>query len=240
MSGLSKKELENFLEEVNAEQKEELKIGGITLREAHERAIQSRRNKAAERKAREKEIIQEAINSTFIDLNAPMSMAHKKLLVKLITDDYTELMQKHEAYINRRITKMLELVIPSELLNTYRNYKECVVPAISFKYVASKEYGQGLPFTVTLDLPMYFHPEDIQRILKENWPERLVNVDKAIVSFHKNKDIRTKREVTVAQQLTKISTFYQLVKKNPFWYDKLVQELKKQYSEQNACSARGE
>lgn len=232
MSEISNKDLDGFLQEIDSNEPTELKIGGITLEEAHRHSIQARKEKVIERKQREKEIIQEAINSCFIDLNAPLSVVHKKLLIQLLTDDYTKFMIKHETYINRRITEMLKLVIPRDLLNAYALYKESIIPADGFTYIASEEYGQGLQFKVHLDLPFYFHPDDIQGILKEHWPERLMSVDKAIVSFYKQKEVRTKREVSIAKQLTKVSTFFQLVKKNPFWYDTLAQELKRQADEQ--------
>lgn len=232
MNEISNKELSNFLKEIDSQEvTDNFTIGGITLDEARKRSIESRKSRSAERKQREKEIVQEAINSTFIDLNAPLSIAHKKLLITLLTNDYTQNMMKHEAYINKRITEMLKLIIPSSLLNSYKQFKESVIPADGFVYTASKEYGSGLQFKVTLDLPFYFHPSDIQSILIENWPERLMSVDKAVAFFHKHKETRTKREVSIAQQLTRISTFFQLVKKNPFWYDTLVQELKRQTDE---------
>lgn len=229
MSEISDKELSSFLQEIDSQEAtNNLIISGITLNEAQKRSVESRKIRSVERKQREKEIVQKAINSTFIDLNAPLSVAHKKLLIKLLTDDYTQNMMKHESYINKRITEMLKLIIPSNLLNAYKQFKESIIPADGFVYTASKEYGGGLQFKVTLDLPFYFHPSDIQSILMEHWPERLISVDKAVAFFYKHKETRTKREVSIAQQLTRISTFFQLVKKNPFWYDILVQELKKQ------------
>lgn len=237
MKEISNAELSGLLHEVNSQEAtDDLMIGGITLDEAHKRAAASSREKSIERKQREREIVQEAINSTFIDLNAQLSVAHKKLLISLLTESYTYNMMRHESYINKRITEMLKLIIPSDLLNAYKLYRESVVPLVGFTYKASKEYGQGLQFKVTLDLPFYFHPDDIQNILQEHWPERLTSVDKAIAFFHKHKDTRTKREVSIAQQLTRVSTFYQLVKKNPFWYDTLVQELKRQADGQNNSS----
>lgn len=229
MSVISDKDFSSILQDINSQDAaDELKIGGITLDEAHKRSVESRKEKSVERKQREKEIIQEAIDSTFIDLNAPLNVAHKKLLIKLLTDVYTDNMVKNESYINKRITEMLKLIIPSDLLNAFNKYKESFIPSVGFTYVASEDYGNGYKFKVTLDLPFYFHPCDIQNILAEHWPERLISIDKAVVAFYKHKDTRTKREVTIAQQLTRISTFFQLVKKNPFWYDTLVQELKSQ------------
>lgn len=233
MSEISNKELSSFLQEIDSQEAaNDPMIGGITLDEAHRRSVVSRKERSIERKQREKEIIQEAIDSTFIDLNAPLSVAHKKLLIALLTKAYTDNMVKNESYINKRISEMLKLVIPRDLQNAYKLYRESVIPAVGFMYNASQEYGQGLQFKVSLDLPFYFHPTDIQHILAEQWPERLISVDKAVVSFYKNKDTRTKREVALAQQLTRVATFFQLVKKNPFWYDTLVQELKKQADEQ--------
>lgn len=225
MSELSNKELNGFLDEIDAD--ESLIIGGLTLEEAQKKGAASNKEKAIDRKRRQQEIIQEAINSTFIDLNAPLSVAHKRILIKLLTEEYTALMVKQENYINAKITGKFKQIIPRELYNTWLNYKQSFIPLEGFMYTASQEYGDGLQFKVSVDLPFHYHPDDCERIFKENWPNDVPIVDRAVKFFHKYKNTRSEREVKIAEQLTRIQTFFQLVKKNPFWYDKLVQELKR-------------
>lgn len=181
----------------------------------------------ADKKRRKQEILIEAINSTFIDLNTPLTVEHKKLLIVLLTKHYAEKMEHHRGYINAAIEMAFKKAIPNDLINAYNKFPDAVAPFPGFTYQASKEYGQGLQFKVSLKLPLYFKPEDCTSILKEMLPiDRLASIDKAVAFFHKYKEARIKREVKIAEILTKITTFFQLVKKDPFWYDVLVQELK--------------
>lgn len=198
-----------------------------------QKAKKTREELSLECKRRKQEIINEAINSTFIDLNAPLTVEHKKLLVSLLTKSYTYSMKKTDAFINTCVETALKRVIPHTLLNAYIEFPDTVVPFPGFTYQASEEYGKGLTFKVTPNIPMYFKPEDCTNIVKELLPsDRIATLDKAVAFFHKYKEARTKREISTAEALTKISTFFQLAKKNANWYDTLVQELKKQYNEQ--------
>lgn len=217
-------DISDALNEINGT--DELIIGGLTLREAQLKGAAANKEKAIERKRRKQEILIDAINSEFIDLNAQLTVAHKRMLIELLTETYTNNMKTHETYINNSIFRLLKPAIPNDLYNAWLKYKDSFIPMGGFTYTASKEYGQGLSFKVNIDLPLYFRPDDCHRILVENWPNRLITIDRAVAFFHKHKNTRTKREVKIAHQLTKISTFYQLVQANPFWYDKLIQKLK--------------
>lgn len=193
------------------------------------KATQAKNENAIEKKRRKQEIVSEAINSTFIDLNASLTVEHKKLLISLLTKHYTERMEHHDKYINASIETVFKKVIPHDLLNAYAKFPDTVIPFPGFTYVASKEYGQGLQFKVKPNIPLYFKPEDCNGIIRELLPvDRLASLDKAVAFFHKYKNTRSKQEIKIAEALTKISTFFQLVKKDAFWYDTLVQELKKQ------------
>lgn len=192
-----------------------------------QKAKSAKELKAKERKKRKLEIVNEAINSTFVDLNAPLTISHKKLLITLLTRHYTEKMEHHSSYINSAFDAAFRKAIPHDLLNTYYKFKDTMLPFPGFTYIASKEYGQGLPFKVTLDLPLYFRPDDCNGIIRELLPaNRLASLDKAVAFFHKYKSVRSKQEIKIAEALMKISSFYQLVKKDAFWYDTLITELK--------------
>ena len=192
-----------------------------------QKAKSAKELKAKERKKRKLEIVNEAINSTFVDLNAPLTISHKKLLITLLTKHYTEKMEHHSSYINSAFDAAFRKAIPHDLLNTYNKFKDTMLPFPGFTYIASKEYGQGLPFKVNLDLPLYFRPDDCNGIIRELLPaNRLASLDKAVAFFHKYKSVRSKQEIKIAEALMKISSFYQLVKKDAFWYDTLITELK--------------
>lgn len=187
---------------------------------------------AIDKKRRKQEIVNEAINSNFIDLNSPLTIEHKKLLISLLTKNYTDRMTHHDSYIQNVVEAALRKVIPSDLLNTFAKFPDAVVPFPGFTYTASKEYGQELQFRIRPNLPMYFSPDDCTNILKKLLPHsRLASLDKAIALFYKYKNTRSQREVKIAEALTRIHTFFQLVKKDPFWYDSLVNELKSQQNE---------
>lgn len=98
-------------------------------------------------------------------------------------------------------------------------------------YIASEEYGEGKSIWVTPKLPYYFTQGTELGILKENEAFYLFKIDKAVVQFHTAKDMLSKRELQYAVKLRDIRTFYQLANKMPFWYDTLVQELKRQADE---------
>ena len=188
---------------------------------------------SAEKNARKKEIINEALNSTFIDLNSTLSVEHKKLLISLLTSDYTARMDKQANYINKNIERGLRSLMPKDVLNTWAKHKDMLIPSPGFVYHASKEYGgtdengNALEFKVTLDLPIYFHP-NAEATYKKYFTEKVPVIDKAVELFNKHKTQRNKQEVKYANVLTKINTYFKLLKHNALWYEKLINELKKQ------------
>lgn len=200
-----------------------------SARADRQKANSTKNDACIDKKKRKQEIINEAIHSAFIDLNAPLSVVHKKLLISLLTKHYTEKMEHHDKYINATIEATLKNAIPYDLLNTFAKFPDVVMPFPGFMYKAGKEYGQGLQFKASPKIPMYFAPDDCTDIVKKLLhPKRLASLDKAVAFFHKYKSIRSKQEIKIAEALTKIATFFQLVKKDPFWYDTLAQELKRQ------------
>lgn len=204
-------------------------IALASARADRQKANQVKNEASIDRKRRKQEILNEAIHSSFIDLNAPLSVEHKKLLISLLTKHYTEKMEHHDSYINTVIESTLKNAIPYDLINAFAKFPDAVMPFPGFTYKAGEEYGQGLHFKACPKIPMYFQPDDCTDIIKKLLhPKRLASLDKAVAFFHKYKTLRSKQEIKIAETLTKISSFFQLVKKDPFWYDTLVQELKRQ------------
>lgn len=191
----------------------------------------ARENKRLEIKRRKLEIQKEALNSEFINIYSKLEVEHKKLLIKLLTDEYSKVMVRSEAFINRRVEALLKNYIPVSLRRCFAQYREAFIVNPGFLYIASKEYGEGKSIWVTPKLPYYFTQGTELGILKENEAFYLFKIDKAVVQFHTAKDMLSKRELQYAVKLRDIRAFYQLANKMPFWYDTLVQELKRQADE---------
>ena len=193
---------------------------------SHARAMT--KNKNIEIREKKKQIIEEALCSETIDLDAPLTVYHKKLIIESLVKNTTERLRYWEKFVNKTIEIALKASIPTDLMSSWKAYPEKVVPFDKFTYTASKEYGQGLTFVATPHLPDYFKPEACQNIVYNNLTaDRLMRLDKAIVSFHKFKEKRMQNEVKTATALVKITTFMQLLNKKPLWYEKLIELLEK-------------
>lgn len=198
-----------------------------TTQPGRDKSIVIRKEKAIEKKRLKQQIINEALNSNFIDLNAPLSVDLKKRLISLLTKDYTSRMETHERFINSTIEKALKVLIPHDLLNAFNNYPDTIAPFPGFTYQASKEYGQGLTFKVFPKIPLYFQPNDCNEILKKTlFNYKIATLDKTVALFYKYKEARSKQEIKIADSLVRVHTFFQLVKREPFWYDLLIQDIK--------------
>lgn len=192
-----------------------------------QKATEAKNKKTADKKKRKQEIINAAITSSIVDLGAPLTVENKKLLITILTKQYTDRMVHHDKYINATIEMALKKGIPHDLLNTFSKFPDAVVPFPGFTYIASHEYGQGLSFKVSPNVPLYFKPEDCNNIVRKLLSsDRLVSLDKAVVFFHKYKNARSKQELKIAETLTKVHTLFQLLRKDAFWYEALIQELK--------------
>lgn len=194
---------------------------------SRQKGNEAMKQKAVDKKMLQKQIINEAVCSEEINLNAPLTVYHKRLLISLLTSTYTEKMEKNENYINSFIEKAVASMIPKDVMKVWQNNPDTMIPCPGFVYQASTEYGEGHGFKVSLNLPMYFKDDDTYNgILHTHYPEKLPMLDKAVALFYKNKETRTKREVQMAQKLARVSTFFQLIKCNAFWYKALIDELK--------------
>lgn len=195
------------------------------------KAVEARRNKSQEIKLRKLEIRREAINSQFIKIYDPLTNEYKKELISILTAEYKRMADKTENYINKRITKLLRFYIPFALKWAYNRWPESFIKHPGFMYMASKEYGESKRMWVKPDIPYYFTQGHEIEVLIENEYKSLYAIDKAVVQYHFNKEMLAKREIYYAIRLKDMKTFYNLVMKNPFWYDTLVQHLKNKCDE---------
>lgn len=193
-------------------------LRSVARAKSKENAKETVKIKAANRKKNE-ELINEILKSDDIDLQQLVTVEDKQKIIYALTKNYTDMMERHAAYINKTIESALKRCIPNDLLKVFEKYKDSVVLFPGFEYKASEDYGEGKTFWVEPHVPYYFSQSVCQKLLDERIPNlNRLAIDKAVAMFYKNKDTRSKMEVKLAMDLTHISTYYQLLKKKPKWF----------------------
>jgi len=192
---------------------------------------EARKRKKLELKRRKLEIQREALRSEVVGIYSKIDDKYKTFLIESLTSEYSNIMMRSEKYVNKRIEQLLKAYIPQTLKSCKTRYPEAFIENPGFMYVASKEYGEGKMLWVKPNLPYYFTQGTELQILRENEAKFLFNIDKSVLQFHYNRDMLAKREMHYAVMLKDIKTYYNLVQKNPFWYDIIINEIKRQADE---------
>lgn len=173
-----------------------------------------------------KRIQREAFSQDLLPLHRLITDDEMQKLVELITGPSAQFVEKQAAYINRRFTYMLRPHVPTILRSCYKKYPECLKQHPGFLY---KTFSQDevLSFWATPSIPAFFKQGDEISILMESARDMLEVTDKAIYKYHAGIMIRNKQETKVAYKLTvnRVRTFFDLVKVNPFWFDKIFNYL---------------
>ena len=208
--------------------------------EAKQIAIESRkktnREKIKRLKKKKIEIQRNAFNQTDIVLTEKIGNENIQNLISLLVKNHTDVCDKYSNYINRRLTMLLSPLIPQLLKRCKKLYPDSVKQCPGFIYTDSKEYGYGLSFFATPDIPYYFVQGTEQSILIEYKLELLFPVDKAVYLYHEHIKKRRDKELKYASKILKhkITTYFELLKLNPFWFEILYNSLtlKKEAHEQ--------
>lgn len=197
-----------------------LKAQENLMRAHHERKLRNRERKTLIRR--------EAFNQDLIPLSNPVDKAHLRLLVEVLTRKYTNDMNRYSGYVNKRLTKLLSPLIPHRLRLCRIAYPNAFKQHPGFLYRASKEYGQGLTFWATPDIPYYFEQGTEQGVIEGSDPSLLYAVDKAIAAFNEVREKRKEVEVKSASKLlrSRIKTYFDLLKLDPYWFEALYNEIK--------------
>lgn len=179
------------------------------------------------RRTRKIAINRAAFDQNDIKLSDSVSTEQLKQLIASLTQEHKTMMDKLYAYINKRVNDLLRPLIPRMLRTCAERYPHAVVMSPGFMYKASKEYGENKLFWVTLNVPYYFLQGTEQEALRINKPEFLYSIDKAIVQYYYHKCSLAEKEVKYATALVnkKISTYFDLLKYNPFWFANLYKLL---------------
>lgn len=251
MKELSNDELSSYLQEINAEEAAELpqdltgnkawapwttlnsegvpERGVKTKNEIAEYSNKGRKTyneRRAERKKQAREIRQNALSERFIDLNSPLTIEHKKLVIELEAAKYTEAMLKYEHAINMQFQNYIMYDTPKVIKACWDYYPKVIIPMEPFTYQASEDFGNGLTFRVNVEAPGFNSADEIIEKMTAKNPQRLIAIDKMIVKFNRLKDAQSKFEIYAANKLLGMRTIYDLLSVNPFWYNDLINKLK--------------
>lgn len=174
-------------------------------------------------------IQQEAFNQELIPLSSPIEPENIKLLIALLVSEHTRMVDKYSAYINRRLAILLKPLIPRKLRLCQNTYPNSIRVSPGFLYKASTEYGGGLTFWASPDIPYYFKQNSEQNILQEYKPNFLIKIDIAVKSYYEHLNKRAAKELKYASIIykKKIKTYFDLLKLNPFWYKLLFTNITK-------------
>ena len=173
-----------------------------------------------------KRIQREAFNQDLLPLHRMITDDEMQKLIELITEPSSKFVEKQAAYINRRFAYMLRPHIPTILRSCYKKYPECIKQHPGFLY-KTFSHDDVLSFWATPDIPAFFKQGDEVNILAKQPLEILQVTDVAIYNYHRGIMTRNKQETKVAYKLTtnRVKTFFDLVKVNPFWFDKIFKHI---------------
>lgn len=195
--------------------------------EGHREAI---RKKAQRLKEDRIYIQREAFNQNYIKLSDKIEKNHIKLLISVLTQEHTRMIDKYSDYINKRLATLLNPLIPRRIRICRMLYPNSIRVCPGFMYKASKEYGGGLTFWATPSIPYYFEQNTEQKILLENKSDFLFSIDKAISFYHEHLKKRQEKELRYASLIIQkgVYSYFDLLKLNPFWFEILCNKLKSQ------------
>lgn len=172
-------------------------------------------------------IQREAFNQEYIRLSDKIGNEKIKLLISLLVKEHTRMIDKYSAYINKRLTALLNPFIPRRLRICKNLYPDSIRICPGFLYKASKEYGAGLTFWAMPSIPYYFAQNTEQQVLIEHKSPFLVNVDQSIKFYHEHLKKRADKELKYASLIYQkgVYSYFDLLKLNPFWFEVLYNDL---------------
>lgn len=195
--------------------------------EGHREATRKKAQRLKEDRIR---IQREAFNQDYIRLSDKIEKHHIKLLISILTQEHTRMIDKYSGYINKRLATLLNPFIPRRIRICRMLYPNSIRVCPGFMYKASKEYGGGLTFWATPSIPYYFEQNTEQKVLLENKSDFLFSIDKAISFYHEHLKKRQEKELRYASLIIQkgVYSYFDLLKLNPFWFEILYSNLKSQ------------
>ena len=197
---------------------------------AYKKAAETREAKRKKLKEDRIAIQRIAFNQEYLRLSDPIGNDNLKLLITLLTNEHTLMVEKYASYINKRLATLINPLIPRRLRICKMIYPESMKECPGFLYRASEEYGEGLTFWAMPDIPYYFKQNTEQAELQKSirYANYLINIDKAVASYNMHNKVRAEKELKYASLLVRkgIYSYFDLLRLNPFWFEILFNDLK--------------
>lgn len=198
--------------------------------EAHKKAQRTREAKHRKLKEDRIAIQRMAFNQDYLRLSDSIGNDNLKLLITLLTAEHTRMIEKYEAYINKRLATLINPLIPRRIRICKMIYPESMKECPGFLYRASEEYGEGKTFWAMPDIPYYFKQNTEQAELKKSikYTNYLINIDKAVASYNMHNKARAEKELKYASMIVRkgVYSYFDLLRLNPFWFELLFNDLK--------------
>ena len=189
---------------------------------------QTYKEKAKRNKSERTRIQQMAFRQNDIDMSEKIGNDNIKLLIRLLTIKHVALVEKYEAFINRRLTALLLPLIPLRLRTAQSFYPKSIRLSPGFIYKAKDENGEELLFWASPNIPYYFEQNTEQDVLRKNQKRNFLStIDNAVCMYYKHKRTCEEKELKYASKLLSknITTYFELLRENPFWFELLYNEL---------------
>lgn len=201
--------------------------GSEGQRQLNMASVEALRQKSRRLKENRIRIQREAFNQEYIRLSDKIGNEKIKLLISLLVKEHTRMIDKYSAYINKRLTALLNPFIPRRLRICKSLYPDSIKMCPGFLYKASKEYGAELTFWAMPSIPYYFAQNTEQQVLIEHKSPFLVNVDQSIKFYHDHCVKRADKELKYASLIYQkgVYSYFDLLKLNPFWFEVLYNDL---------------
>lgn len=198
--------------------------------EARKKAQRTREAKRRKLKEDRIAIQRMAFNQEYLRLSDPIGNDNLKLLITLLTAEHTKMVEKYAAYINKRLTTLINPLIPRRIRICKMIYPESMRECPGFLYKASEEYGEGQTFWAMPDIPYYFKQNTEQAELQKSikYTNYLINIDKAVASYNMHNKVRAEKELKYASMIVRkgVYSYFDLLRLNPFWFEILFNDLK--------------
>lgn len=198
--------------------------------EARKKAQRTREAKRRKLKEDRIAIQRMAFNQEYLRLSDPIGNDNLKLLITLLTAEHTKMVEKYVAYINKRLTTLINPLIPRRIRICKMIYPESMRECPGFLYKASEEYGEGQTFWAMPDIPYYFKQNTEQAELQKSikYTNYLINIDKAVASYNMHNKVRAEKELKYASMIVRkgVYSYFDLLRLNPFWFEILFNDLK--------------
>lgn len=145
-------------------------------------------------------------------------------LILMLTEERWAVAEKYRAFIDRRISRYLEILTPIKLRREYAMHPQAFVAHPGFLYIVASEDGSGPSIWVTPKVPYYLPQFTENEALRERF--KLSPVDYAVKRFYAIRSEIVGKEIEYATKLRHVKTYQHLLNINPTWLVKIKPKLK--------------